>query len=289
MTTRANRNSFSRREALKSLVGLTGAAAIASVPMPALASRRYVRDFYGEDLDLQGDVKVEKLADNIYVLAGVGGNIAILTGKDDTLQIDSGNPGTTAAVQKGVKTVTDKAVTTLINTHWHGDHTGGNEDFGKMGGRIIAHDNVRIRLSSDQFMEAFNTKVPAHAAAALPILTFDDKVTVYRNGETLHLTYVPPAHTDGDITVHFVNANILHAGDLFFNGMYPFIDSSSGGWIGGMVKAADKILAMTNDNTKIIPGHGPVGNKQQFKQYRDMLVKVEAIMTPLVKDRKSVV
>ncbi|MEP6755167.1 MAG: MBL fold metallo-hydrolase [Chthonomonadales bacterium] len=287
MTSDMIRDGLSRRDVLKGIAGLSGVAALGSAAMPTLASTRRVRDFYGDEIDLQGDVKVEKLADNIYVLSGVGGNIAILTGKDDTLQIDSGNPGTTAAVQKGTKTVTDKAVNTLINTHWHGDHTGGNEDLGKIGGRIFAHDNVRTRLGSDQFIEAFNSKVPAHPAIALPIVTFDDKMTVHHNGEVLHLTHVPPAHTDGDITILFEKANILHAGDLFFNGMYPFIDSSTGGWIGGMAKAADQILAMTDDSTKIIPGHGPVGNKQQFKVYRDMLVKVESIMTPLVKSGKT--
>jgi len=276
---------LNRREALQYISGLAvGATALYGASASASAVIRFGEEHEGE----QGDVKVEKLSDSVVMLAGVGGNIAVLTGKDGVLQIDSGNPGTTPQVLKAVQGLTDKPVTTLINTHWHGDHTGGNADMAKAGSRIFAHDNTRKRLSSEQFIEAFNSKVPASPEVALPILTFSRSLTLYHSGEELHLAYVQPAHTDTDIFIHFAKANVLHAGDLFFNGMYPFIDSSTKGWIGGMVKAADKILAVVDDKTKIIPGHGALSTKEQFKQYRDMLVTVHERIAPLVKSGKSV-
>ena len=284
---------LSRREALQSIAGITGAAALGMLPFSASASLTSFanspsRSFYEEDAELgQDGVKIEKLTENISVLFGVGGNIAILAGKDDTLQIDAGNPGTTPAVLKAIKEISDKPVTTLIDTHWHGDHTGGNADMARQGSRIYGHTNVRKRLSTDQFIEAFNSKVPASPEIALPVLTFNDELTLYHSGETLHLVHVLPAHTDSDIIIHFSKANVLHAGDLFFNGMYPFIDSSTGGWIGGMIKGADVILAHTDEKTKIIPGHGPVGTRADFKTYRDMLVTVQDRIAPLVKSGKS--
>ncbi len=276
---------LNRRQALQLLSGIaTGATALYSTSPSANAFPRFREDVEAE----QGDVKVEKLTDSIAVLSGVGGNIAVLVGKDSTLQVDAGNPGTAPKTLKAVGELTDKPVGVLINTHWHGDHTGGNADMAKAGSRILGHDNLRKRLGNEQFIEAFNSKVPASPEIALPILTFDDKLTLYLNGEELHLAYVPPAHTDTDIYIHFAKANVLHAGDLFFNGMYPFIDSSTKGWIGGMVGAADRILSVVDDKTKIIPGHGPVGTKAEFKQYRDMLAEIQAKITPLVKAGKSV-
>lgn len=282
MKSRFVRTELNRREALQLLAGITtGATTLLNTPASA-------NEFSGEEFEPhQNGVQVEKLAENISLLAGVGGNIAVLIGKEGTLQIDAGNPGTTPSVLKAIKELTDQPVSTLINTHWHGDHTGGNGDMAKAGSRIFAHDNVRKRLGSDQFMEAFNRKIPASPEIALPILTFETKMTLHHNGEELRLLYAPPAHTDGDILIHFAKANVLHTGDLFFNGMYPFIDSSTGGWIGGMVKAADLILSVADDKTKIIPGHGPLGNKKQFKEYRDMLAQVHERITPLVKSGKS--
>ncbi|GDX39912.1 cyclase [Armatimonadota bacterium] len=276
---------LNRREALQYISGLAvGATALYGASASASAVIRFGEEHEGE----QRGIKVEKLTDDISLLIGVGGNIAVLVGKEGVLQIDAGNPGTSPQQVAGLKELTDKPVTTLINTHWHGDHTGGNADMAKAGSRIFAHDNTRKRLSSEQFIEAFNSKVPASPEIALPILTFNRRMTLYHGGEELHMTNVPPAHTDTDIFIHFVKANVLHAGDLFFNGMYPFIDSSTKGWIGGMVGAADKILAVVNDKTKIIPGHGPLATKEQFKQYRDMLVTVHERITPLVKSGKSV-
>ncbi len=276
---------LNRREALQCLTGIaTGATVLYGSSRSASAAI-----WYGEEHEAeQRGIKVEKLTDDISLLIGVGGNIAVLVGKEGVLQIDAGNPGTSPQQIAGLKQLTDKPVVTLVNTHWHGDHTGGNADMAKAGSRIFAHDNTRKRLSSEQFIEAFNSKVPASPEIALPILTFSSSLTLYHGGEELHLTHVPPAHTDTDIFIHFAKANVLHAGDLFFNGMYPFIDSSTKGWVGGMVGAADKILAVADDKTKIIPGHGELGTKEQFKQYRDMLATVHERITPLVKGGKSV-
>lgn len=292
MTLHGIRSMMDRREALQRLAGITGIAfgAVAlSRSNAALAGTEVVGDFgFREEEQAQNAPTVEKLTDNIFMVAGVGGNIAVLIGKGDTLQIDAGNPGTTPAVQKAIQTVTPKPVTSLINTHWHFDHVGGNADTAKAGARILAHTNVRKRLSTDQEVEALGMKVPASPEIALPVLTFDNTLSLYQSGEELHLTHVAPAHTDTDITIHFRNANVLHTGDLFFNGFYPFIDYSSGGWIGGMVKAADRILAQVDDKTKIIPGHGPVGDKAQFRTYREMLATVQGRITPLVMAGKSV-
>lgn len=291
---------FNRREALQRLAGVTGAVALggafatAASASPASSyssssSSPALTGFYGEDLEQgQNAVTVEKLTDNLYMLAGVGGNIAVLVGKNSVWQVDSGNAGTTPAVLTAIKGFTELPVSVLINTHWHADHTGGNADQAKQGSRIIAHANTRKRLSTDQFIEAFNSKVPASPEIALPVMTFDEMLTIYAEDEVVYLAHVPPAHTDSDIGVYFAKANVLHAGDLFFNGMYPFIDSSTGGWIGGMVKAADKILANMNDKAKIIPGHGPLGTREQFKVYREMLVTVQKRITPLVKSGKTV-
>lgn len=284
MTSGFSRSALNRREALQYIAGITAGAATLLHSTPSASASA----FDGEEFELrQNDVKVEKLSESISLLAGVGGNIAVLIGKEGTLQVDAGNPGTAPSVMKAIKEFTDKSVSTLINTHWHGDHTGGNEEMAKAGCRIFAHDNVRKRLGSDQFIEVFNRKIPASPELALPILTFETKMTLHHNGEELHLIYAPPAHTDGDILVYFTKANVLHTGDLFFNGMYPFIDSSTGGWIGGMVKAADLILTVANEKTKIIPGHGPLGTREQFKEYRDMLAQVHERITPLVKSGKS--
>ncbi len=289
---------LNRREALQRLAGVTGAVALgggafaasssAASAASAASASSPLRGSCGENLEPgQDTVAVGKINDNLYVLSGVGGNIAVLAGKFSTLQVDSGNAGTTPAVLKAIQGFTEVPVSILINTHWHADHTGGNPDMAKQGSRIIAHTNTRKRLSTDQFVEALNSKVPALPSYALPVLTFDDKITIYPEGEELHLVYAPSAHTDTDIAIYFGKSNVLHTGDLFFNGMYPFIDSSSGGWIGGMVKAADRILAVVDDKTKIIPGHGPVGTRQQFKVYREMLVTVQKRITPLVKSGKT--
>ena len=158
-----------------------------------------------------------------------------------------------------------------MNTHWHGDHIGGNENMGKTGALLVAHENVRKRISTEQFIAAFGRKIEPSPEAALPVVTFTDAVTFHWNGDEIRVHHVPPAHTDGDSIVHFVKADVVHMGDVFFNGGYPFIDVSSGGRVDGVIAAADRVLAGIGERTRIIPGHGPVATKADLRAYRDMV------------------
>jgi glyoxylase-like metal-dependent hydrolase (beta-lactamase superfamily II) len=239
----------------------------------------------------EGFEKVEvtsaKVAEGIYVLNGRGGNIGVSLGEDGVILIDDQYAPLTPKIRAVVSSLTPQPIRFVINTHWHGDHTGGNENLGKMGIVIVAHENVRKRMSVEQFLEAFNQKVEASPKAALPIITFGDAVTFHLNGDEVRSFHVAPAHTDGDTVVYFKKANVVHMGDCFFNGMYPFIDLSSGGSIDGIVAAADKVLAMVDMNTRIIPGHGPVGDKAALQIYRDVMATVRDRVKALVRAGKT--
>jgi glyoxylase-like metal-dependent hydrolase (beta-lactamase superfamily II) len=176
----------------------------------------------------------------------------------------------------------------VVNTHWHGDHTGGNEAMGSRGAVIVAHSNVRQRMSSEQFIAALNDKVPASPPGALPVVTFEDGVALHLNGDTLHVVHVANAHTDGDSMVHWQKANVLHMGDTFFHKFsLPFIDLSSGGSIDGLIAAVDKGLAASNETTRIIPGHGPVASRAELVAYRAMLVDIRAKVAAGIKAKRS--
>jgi glyoxylase-like metal-dependent hydrolase (beta-lactamase superfamily II) len=203
------------------------------------------------------------------------------------LLVDDQYAPLTPKIKAAVAALTDKPIKFVLNTHWHGDHTGGNENLGTAGTLIVAHDNVRVRMSTEQFNTFFNRKTPAAPKAALPTVTFNESVRFHLNGEEIHAFHVPPAHTDGDSIVHFVKANTLHMGDTFFNGLYPFIDVGSGGGIEGMIAAADQLLAMVKDDTRIIPGHGPLARKADLKAFRDMLAGVRDKALPLVQAGKT--
>ena len=193
----------------------------------------------------------------------------------------------TDKIVAAIRAITDKPVRFVVNTHWHADHTGGNENFAKAGAVIVAHDNVRKRMSTEQFNEVFKSTTPASPRAALPVVTFAQSVTLHLNGDAVQVTHVPPAHTDGDSIVHFTKANVIHMGDLFMNGSYPFIDVGSGGHVDGVVGAAEKALAMANDQTKIIPGHGPLADKASLQAFRDMVATIRDRVAALVKEGKS--
>jgi glyoxylase-like metal-dependent hydrolase (beta-lactamase superfamily II) len=194
----------------------------------------------------------------------------------------------TEKILKAISAVTDKPVRFLVNTHWHGDHTGGNENIGKGGAIIVAHDNVRKRLAKGQFMKAFNANIPPSPPKALPVITFADSVTFHWNNETLEVLHPKSAHTDGDAVIYFKTTNVVHVGDLFFNGIYPFIDAESGGSMAGVIAGVDEVLERIDDDTKVIPGHGPLGNKSDLKAYRDMLATVHERMTELIKEGKNI-
>lgn len=233
------------------------------------------------------EIKTEPLASGVYMLTGAGGNIGLSVGSDGAFIIDDQYAPLTDKIAAAIKAVSDKPVRFVVNTHWHGDHTGGNENFGKAGAVIVAHDNVRRRMSAGQVIEFFKSTVPPAPPPALPVVTFADSVTLHLNGDTVRVVHVAPAHTDGDAIVHFTKANVVHMGDLYFNGLYPFIDASSQGSVDGVVAAADKALAMVNDQTRIIPGHGPAGNRGSLEEFRDMLATVRDRVRAMKKDGKS--
>ncbi len=233
------------------------------------------------------EIKPVKVADGVYMLTGSGGNIGLSVGDDGVFMIDDQFAPLTEKILAAVSQLSRKPVHFLVNTHWHGDHVGGNENMGKAGAIIIAHDNVRKRMSTDQFMAAFDRSVPASPAGALPVVTFTDAVTFHFNDDELHVFHVTNAHTDGDAIIHFREANVFHMGDTFFNGMYPFIDTGSGGSIDGMIEAADEVLARANRRTKFIPGHGPLGGRKDLRAYRDMLETVSERIHKMVDDGKS--
>jgi glyoxylase-like metal-dependent hydrolase (beta-lactamase superfamily II) len=222
-------------------------------------------------------VKVTKLYDNLYLLEGTGGNMALQTGTDGNLLIDSSYTADLPRIREAIASVAPDSASTpgiLVNTHQHSDHTGSNEGLHAAGFTIFAHQHTRARLSAPQVLKAFNKTNPAAPAGALPTITLNDAMQVWRNGEQIDLVCFEPAHTDGDVYIHFHKADVLHMGDVWFNGLYPFIDGDAGGSIAGMVRACDKALTLVGSSTKIIPGHGPVGAKDRLQVYRDMLATV---------------
>lgn len=228
-----------------------------------------------------------KVSDRVYVITGKGGNIGVSIGEDGTFLIDDKFAPMTQTILDKIKAIGGTAPKYVINTHWHGDHTGGNENLGKKGSVIVAHDNVRKRLSVDNEIAAFNMKSKAYSKAGLPSITYAQGMTFHLNNDTVELTHIPKAHTDGDSVVFFKQDNILHAGDTFFNGFYPFIDIDHGGSLKGMVEAADIILNMIDDNTQIIPGHGPMAKKTDLIAYRDMLKVAYNELSALNKQGKT--
>lgn len=232
------------------------------------------------------EVKAENLAPGVSVLFGAGGNIGVSHGEDGTVLIDDQYAPLTPKIQAAVAGLGASPVKFLVNTHWHGDHSGGNENFGKAGAVIMAHDNVRVRMASDQ-QTPFG-EVKASPKVALPVITYAEGLKLHLNGEEVRVISVPPAHTDGDSIVHWTKSNVIHMGDLFFHKMsFPFVDRSSGGDVRGVIAAADKVLAIADDNTKIIPGHGAVASKADLKAYRDMLVAIVGKVEAAVKAGKS--
>jgi glyoxylase-like metal-dependent hydrolase (beta-lactamase superfamily II) len=223
------------------------------------------------------EVKVERVAPGVAVLFGAGGNIGLSYGTDGNILIDDQYAPLAPKILAAIRTVDPDPVRFVVNTHWHGDHTGGNEALGNAGAVIVAHDNVRRRLSVDTFFRTMNQQIKATPKAGLPVVTFTREVSLNLNGDQLQVVHVPNAHTDGDALVYWTGANVLHMGDTFFHkATYPFIDRESGGSIDGMIAAVDRGLAMVKPGGRVIPGHGPVATVAELRGYRAMLADVRA-------------
>lgn len=220
------------------------------------------------------EIEVKPLTDQVALLYGRGGNIGVSHGEDGVFLIDDQYAPLTDRIRAAVGELSDRPVRFVVNTHWHGDHTGGNENLGEAGAVIVAHENVRERMSTEQFMEVFDRKVPASPEAALPMVTFQDGLTFHLNGDTVRVHHVARGHTDGDSIVHFEDADVLHMGDIFFNNGYPFIDRDSGGSVQGIIEAVERGLEIAGSETQVIPGHGELSDRQGLKAYHEMLTTI---------------
>lgn len=223
------------------------------------------------------EVKVERVAPGVAVLFGAGGNVGLSYGDDGNVLIDDQYAPLVPKIEAAVRSVDPGPVRFVINTHWHGDHTGGNEALGKAGAVIVAHDNVRQRLSVETFSKRFNSTIRATPKSGLPVVTFAQGVSFHLNGDRLQVVHVPHAHTDGDSLVYWTGANVLHMGDTFFNKMtFPFIDLESGGSIDGAIAAVRRGLELVKPGGKVIPGHGPMASREDLSAYLAMLEDVRA-------------
>lgn len=223
-----------------------------------------------------------QLSDTIYMLRGRGGNIGISTGEDGLYIIDDQVQPITEQLLKAIREISDKPIRFVINTHYHYDHVGGNESVGGTGAVIIAHDNIRKRMSTEQVSIFLDETTQPYAKDALPVLTFNDRMSLHLNGESATAYHVAHGHTDGDSIIHFPASNVIHMGDMYFNGLYPYIDLDAGGAIQGMIAAVDLALSLTNESTHIIPGHGPLATTQDLKDYRDLLVEARDNVQALI-------
>lgn len=232
-------------------------------------------------------VEVHKVNDSMVVLYGAGGNTGVHFGADGVYLIDDDYGKMSKAILAKVKEITGRKPTYVINTHYHDDHTGGNQAMGKTGAIIIAHDNVRQRLTKESFIKAFNMRTPATPKVGLPQITFNEELSIHLNGEEARLMHVKNAHTDGDSMIYFKKSNVIHMGDTMFNGRYPFIDVGGGGGITGVIFAVNKALALANDKTVIIPGHGKVTDLAGLQAYHKNMVVARATIDQLKRAGKT--
>ena len=265
----------------RSTAALPGALAVVLVLASPLAASAQ-----GTDFD-KVQVRTETLPGGVSILFGAGGNIGVFASPDGVLLVDDQFAPLTPKIAAAVRAISDRPIRLVFNTHWHGDHVGGNENLADSGAVIVAQDNVRKRMTEGQVSKFFNRTTPPAAHAALPVITFDRDVTLHLGDETIHALHVDHAHTDGDAIVRFEKANVVHMGDTFFNGRYPIIDLESGGSIDGMIAAVDRVLPTIDDSTRVVPGHGAIGDRKALQDYRAMLAGVRDAVAKLVKKHKS--
>ena len=280
---------LSRRNFCLCCLGATAFAASGGwlTPRQAFAEARNTVDLI-RDSAAKTPIKVYKLRGGVSILEGSGGNIAVLTGSDGKLFVDAGITASRPRILEAANGLSRDPITNLINTHWHFDHADGNEWLNAEGAAVIAHENTHKHLMSIQRVEDWDFTFTPSPLAAVPTEIFSSEKTLSLNGLTLHLKHYDPAHTDSDISVRFGEADILHVGDTYWNGIYPFIDYSTGGSIDGMINATEANLAAITDATIVIPGHGaPVSNKAELSVYRDMLVAIRDKVTLLKQQGRS--
>lgn len=223
----------------------------------------------------------------LYMLSGVGGNLALSVGRDGALLVDDDMAPMVDKLQAAIAELTDQPVRFIVNTHWHFDHVGGNKELGAEGAVIAAHRRVRERMADGQYLAAFRMEIPPAESIALPIVTFDQRITFHFNDDAIEVNYMPAAHTDGDSVVYFVEANVVHTGDLYWNGLYPLVDVESGGKMLGMIDGIAVVLSRIDDKTRVIPGHGPLSNKMELMAYYDMMKTVYERVSGLKSRGKS--
>ena len=227
------------------------------------------------------EITTTQLTDHTYMLEGAGGNIGISIGEDGVFIIDDQFAPLSEKILNAIKTLSDQPLNFLVNTHYHGDHSGGNENMTKAGATIIAHDNVKKRLKGKQRDGSYKPK------EALPVITFNDQLNITINNESIAVFHVANAHTDGDAILYFTESNVLHTGDTYFNGRYPYIDLNSGGSVDGYIEAAKRGLMVIDENTKIIPGHGKLSNKEEYKSFLMMLETIRDNVQKAIDDGKT--
>ena len=249
---------------------------LAAATLAFAATAAFAQDFS------KVEVQATRLTANTYMLTGAGGNLGLSVGEDAVFLVDDQFAPLTDKINAAVAKITPKPVRFVLNTHWHGDHTGGNENYGRGGALIVAHENVRKRMNSEQFIEFMRMNTKPSPKEALPVVTFAGAISFHLNGEEIRAIHVARAHTDGDAIVHFLGSDVIHMGDVYFNGFYPFIDTSSGGSIDGVVAACDQVLGIATEKTRIIPGHGPLATRADLQAYRDMLAAVSGRIKKMV-------
>jgi glyoxylase-like metal-dependent hydrolase (beta-lactamase superfamily II) len=231
-------------------------------------------------------IKTTKIAGNVYMLEGAGGNIGVSVGEDGILIVDDQFAPLADKIKASLKTLGQGKLRFILNTHWHGDHTGGNVAFGSET-TIVAHDNVRKRMSTEQKSEFFKSTTPASPKEALPVITFDQSLTVHFNGEEIRAIHFPNGHTDGDIVIFFTTSNVVHLGDDFFSGRFPFVYLESGGSVEGLTKNIGELITKIPAGAKLIPGHGPISTIDDLKAYHRMLVETTAIVRQKIEAKKT--